>query len=193
MRKLYLFLFLLISLSGISQKITTRFEQSNGMESPTYYEIINWWEQLDKLSPIVHMQEMGPTDAGFPLHLILVSADKDFDIASIKRKNKAIIFILNGIHPGEPDGIDASMLLVRDIVQGSYKLPSNVVLALIPVYNIGGCLNRSRNFRIDQNGPVERGFRGNAQNLDLNRDFINAIPEMPAALRKYFICWTRTF
>ncbi|MGZ5135310.1 MAG: hypothetical protein ACXWCG_09175, partial [Flavitalea sp.] len=78
----------------------------------------------------------------------------------------------NGIHPGEPDGIDASMLLVRDIVTGKKKLPANVVLAIIPVYNIGGCLNRSENYRVDQNGPVAFGFRGNSQNLDLNRDFI---------------------
>ena len=33
-------------------------------------------------------------------------------------------------------------------------------------------LNRSSNSRANQNGPNEYGFRGNAQNLDLNRDFI---------------------
>jgi hypothetical protein len=64
------------------------------------------------------------------------------------------------------------MLLVRDIVINKIKIPDNIVLAIIPVYNIGGCLNRSVNYRIDQNGPVEKGFRGNSQNLDLNRDFI---------------------
>ena len=46
------------------------------------------------------------------------------------------------------------------------------MLAIIPVYNIGGCLNRSANYRIDQNGPEEKGFGGNSHNLDLNRDFI---------------------
>ena len=76
------------------------------------------------------------------------------------------------IHPGEPDGIDASMLLARDIVINKYKIPDNIVLAIIPIYNIGGCLNRSANYRVDQNGPEEFGFRGNSQNLDLNRDFI---------------------
>jgi hypothetical protein len=64
------------------------------------------------------------------------------------------------------------MLLVRDIVTHKKSLPANVVLAIIPVYNIGGCLNRSAFFRVDQNGPKEFGFRGNSQNLDLNRDFI---------------------
>ncbi|HEY0749810.1 MAG TPA: M14 family metallopeptidase, partial [Chitinophagaceae bacterium] len=83
-------------------------------------------------------------------------------------------FVLNGIHPGEPDGIDASMLLVREITEKKYNLPDNIVLALIPVYNIGGALNRSKYYRIDQNGPEEKGFRGNSQNLDLNRDYIKA-------------------
>src|SRR4029079_7628196 len=120
-----------------SQKITTRFEQSGGTESPTYREIVEWWKKLDAASPIVKMMEMGPTDAGFPLHLVLVSTEKDFDIKSIKAKKKTIIFINNGIHPGEPDGIDASMILARDIVENKYKFPSNIVIAIIPVYNIG--------------------------------------------------------
>ncbi|HEU4903879.1 MAG TPA: M14 family metallopeptidase [Flavisolibacter sp.] len=172
MRNIFLSLLLLSVGTAFSQPFITRFEMSGGTESPTYPEIIAWWKKLVAAFPTVKMMEMGPTDAGFPLHLILVSADRTFDIAAIKRQKKNIIFINNGIHPGEPDGIDASMLLVRDIVQNKYKLPGNLVLAFIPVYNIGGALNRSANYRIDQNGPVVKGFRGNAQNLDLNRDFI---------------------
>jgi hypothetical protein len=171
MRK-YFFLFLFISGQVFSQNLMTRFEQSGGKESPPYQEIIDWWTKMDQQSPLVKMQAMGMSDAGFPLHLIIVSNDKDFNFESLRKKNKRVILLNNGIHPGEPDGIDASMLLVRDIATSKYKLPSNVVLAIIPVYNIGGCLNRSVNYRIDQNGPVEKGFRGNSQNLDLNRDFI---------------------
>lgn len=118
------------------------------------------------------MLTMGPSDAGFPLHLIVVNNNGDYNFENIHKSNKRIILINNGIHPGEPDGIDASMLLARDIVINKIKLPNNIVLAIIPVYNIGGCLNRSANYRIDQNGPEEKGFRGNSQNLDLNRDFI---------------------
>ena len=64
-----------------AQKITTRFEQSNGTQTPTYLEAIDWWKKLDAISPIVNMKAMGMTDAGYPLHLILVSADGDFNIA----------------------------------------------------------------------------------------------------------------
>lgn len=165
-------LFLFSSQVLFSQTFLTKFEQTRGMESPSYHEIIEWWNKLDQQSPYVKMMTMGMTDAGFPLHLVIVSTDKDFDFESLHKKNKRVILINNGIHPGEPDGIDASMLFVRDIVIKKYQLPSNTVLAIIPVYNIGGCLNRSSNYRIDQNGPAQKGFRGNSQNLDLNRDFI---------------------
>jgi hypothetical protein len=171
MRKILTYLTLCISLSANAQ-LSTKFEQSRGTESPDYFAIIDWWKKLDAQATEVKMLTMGPSDAGFPLHLVMVSTDKDFDPISLRKKNKRIILINNGIHPGEPDGIDASMLLVRDIINKKITLPDNVVLAIIPVYNIGGCLNRSAYYRVDQNGPKEFGSRGNSQNLDLNRDFI---------------------
>jgi hypothetical protein len=155
-----------------AQLPVTRYETSGGKESVTYYEAIKAWKQIDQFSPIVQMLTMGQTDAGEPLHLVLVSADGSFTPQQWKQKNKVTILINNGIHPGEPDGIDASIWMVKDIVTKKLALPANVVLAIIPVYNIGGSLNRTVNYRIDQNGPVEKGFRGNSQNLDLNRDFI---------------------
>lgn len=172
MKKILLLIFISPIFSSHSQNITTKFELSGGKESPVYSEIIDWWKRLDEKSGKVKMFTMGMTDAGFPLHLIVVSNNGDYNFANIRKNNKRIILINNGIHPGEPDGIDASMLMVRDIVTNKYKIPDNIVLAIIPVYNIGGCLNRSVNYRIDQNGPGEKGFRGNSQNLDLNRDFI---------------------
>ncbi len=186
MRCSFLLFFIIFFISSQAQHTTTLFEQSGGTKTPTYFQIIDWWHQLDAASPIISMKAMDTTDAGFPLHLIMVSSDKDFNVASLRVKGKSIIFINNGIHPGEPDGIDASMLLVRDIVEGKYKLPGNVVLALIPVYNIGGCLNRSENYRVDQNGPEAFGFRGNSQNLDLNRDFIKCDSKDALAFTRIF-------
>ena len=183
-------LFTLLSILSIhllyAQSFPTRFETTKGKQTATYFEAIDWWKKIDAASPIISMQEMGPTDAGLPLHLVLISADKDFSIPSLKKKNRNIIFILNGIHPGEPDGIDASMLLAKEIALGNYKLPPNVVLALIPIYNIGGALNRSAYYRVDQNGPEEFGFRGNSQNLDLNRDFIKCDSKEAITFTKIF-------
>ncbi len=184
--RLFLPLFcLFFSIISLAQPLT-RFQTSNGVQTGTYTEVIDWWKKMDAASGMIRMMEMGPTDAGYPLHLVIVSADKDFSIPSAKRKNKSIILINNGIHPGEPDGIDASMLLVYDIIKNKVALPHNVVLAIIPIYNIGGALNRSSFFRVDQNGPEEFGFRGNSQNLDLNRDFIKADSKEALTFTKIF-------
>ncbi len=170
MRKLF-FLSIILFSFFLSRAQQCRFEKSNGLESATYFEAVDWYKNLDKVSAKVLVKEMGMSDAGYPLHLVLVSNDGKFDAAQWHKQNKAVILINNGIHPGEPDGIDASMMLVRDIVNNKIALPGNIALAIIPVYNIGGCLNRNFYSRANQNGPVEYGFRGNAQNLDLNRDF----------------------
>ena len=169
-----------------AQNITTVFEKSKGTQSPTYSEIIDWWQKLDAQSGKVKMLTMGMSDAGFPLHLVVVANNGDYNFDNIRKNNKRVILVNNGIHPGEPDGIDASMLLARDVVINKIKLPDNVVLAIVPVYNIGGCLNRSANYRVDQNGPEEFGFRGNSQNLDLNRDFIKCDSKEAKAFAEIF-------
>lgn len=194
MRKLLIYLLLpfITAQISFSQNITTKFEQSKATQTPTYFEIVDWWKKLDEKSGKVKMLTMGMTDAGYPLHLIVVSNNGDYNFENIRKNNKRIILINNGIHPGEPDGIDASMLLARDIVsppgrgRGGFHLPDNIVLTFIPVYNIGGCLNRSANYRVDQDGPEEFGFRGNSQNLDLNRDFIKCDSKDARAFTEIF-------
>src|SRR5687767_1743717 len=121
----------------------TPFEKSNGQETATYFEVIDFYKKLDRAHGKVLMKEMGPTDAGYPLHIVMVSGDGSFDPAVWHKQNKVVILVINGIHPGEPDGIDASMMLVRDIANNKIKLPNNIAVAFIPVYNIGGCLNRN--------------------------------------------------
>ncbi|WP_255578672.1 M14 family metallopeptidase [Chitinophaga sp. sic0106] len=167
-------IFALFTLPSFAQQLLTRYERTNGKETATYREVIAYYQQLTKKYPQIKMLEMGNTDAGYPLHLVIYSPTKDFDFTSLHKKDKRVILINNGIHPGEPDGIDASMMLLRDLAQGKASIPDNIVLAVIPVYNIDGALNRTTFFRVDQNGPDAFGSRGNGQNLDLNRDFIKA-------------------
>jgi hypothetical protein len=186
MRKIFFLAVALFIVTHLLYAQQSRFEKSNGLESATYFEAIDWYKNLDKQSPEVLVKQMGITDAGYPLHLVLVSNDGKFDAVQWHKQNKAVILINNGIHPGEPDGIDASMLLLRDIVTKKIKLPGNVCLAFIPVYNIGGCLNRGSTSRANQNGPKEYGFRGNAQNLDLNRDFTKCDSKEAKAFAQIF-------
>ncbi|MDR6301518.1 M14 family metallopeptidase [Mesonia maritima] len=164
---------------------TTRFEKSEGKETATYPEIIKFYEDLDDAFTSVSMEEYGETDSGEPLHLVIYNPDKDFDFEDLQ-KDKNILFINNGIHPGESDGIDATMLMLRDFAQDFIQLPKNTVIAAIPVYNIGGALNRNFHSRTNQNGPKSYGFRGNAQNYDLNRDFIKTDTKNTRAFAEIF-------
>lgn len=151
----------------------TIFEKSQGLETATYDETITYFTNLSKAYPEISIDSIGITDAGKPLHIVTLNPDKVFDFSKI-RLNKRIILINNGIHPGEPDGIDATMLLFRDIAEGKITAPKHTVLVTIPIYNIGGSLNRNNTSRTNQNGPNSYGFRGNARNYDLNRDFIKS-------------------
>lgn len=153
-----------------AQEFITSFELSGGKKSATYFEAIDFYKKLSNSYATVRTLNAGATDANYPLHVVLYCSDKRFNPQ--RQQNKLVILINNGIHPGEPDGIDASMMLLRDVANGKIAVPKNIVLAVIPVFNIGGALNRGSFSRANQNGPEEYGFRGNAQNLDLNRDFI---------------------
>lgn len=170
MKKLLLFLLITSTSLTFSQDLKTPFEKGNGNQSTTYEECIVFYTNLAKQFKTIIIEEKGLTDCGEPLHVVVFAENKTFDY----KQNKAVILINNGIHPGEPDGIDATMLFFRDLATGKIKTPKNTIIVTIPVYNIGGSLNRNSHSRVNQNGPEAYGFRGNARNFDLNRDFIKS-------------------
>ena len=104
--------------------LTTPFEKSGGKQTATYAECIAFYQKLDKLSPKLSIKEMGMSDAGYPYHVVLYANDGSSDPDQWHRRGKVVILINNGIHPGEPDGVDASMLLLAGPGdQGKVHLP----------------------------------------------------------------------
>lgn len=185
MKQLRLFLLLSISLSA-QNKATypTFFEKGNGNQSADYAEVLRFYNQLDADFETIQLQTFGLTDSGEPLRVVIFDADKQFDYKT--KTEKLFLLINNGIHAGEPDGIDASMQLFRDLALQKIAVPKNVVVIAIPVYNIGGLLNRNSTSRANQNGPEAYGFRGNARNFDLNRDFIKTDTRNTQAFTQIF-------
>lgn len=174
MKRLVLLLLFTCTLSAQKKPMyKTPYENGNGNQTATYAETIAFFRLLDKDFETIQMLEMGPTDSGEPLHIVIYNPDKSFDFKKI-HKDKAVLLLNNGIHPGEPDGIDATMMLYRDLATGKLKAPKNTVIVNIPIYNIGGALNRNSYTRANQNGPESYGFRGNERNYDLNRDFLKS-------------------
>jgi len=186
-----LLLSFLVFETAFSQDLKTPFELSQGLETATYEEGIAFYEKLDAQYEEIKLFTYGMTDIGKPLHLAVFSADKDFDPKSLKTKGKSIFLVINAIHAGEPDGVDASMMLLRDIVQQDKlkKLCKNTVIAVIPFYSVGGVLNRNSYSRVNQDGPKSYGFRGNGKNYDLNRDFIKMDSENAKTYVEIFHTW----
>jgi len=180
------FFFSLISAFIFAQtKFPTPFEKGNGNKTATYQEMNNFYENLAENFRTIQYLQRGEDDNGKPIYVVVYNpfAEKDFEKL---RKEKAVLFINNGIHPGEPDGIDATMILMRDLATNKIKTPKNFVIAAISSYNISGMLNRGEFSRANQNGPEEYGFRGNARNLDLNRDFIKADSKNAKSFQEIF-------
>lgn len=170
--------------------LLTPFEKDNNTTA-TYFEAIDFYKQLAEKHDQLQLSEWGTTDSGHPLHVAVLSKDKNFDVLKIKQQSKCVLLINNAIHPGEPEGVDATMMLVRDYLENPDRQVhlENVVLVVIPFYNIGGGLNRGPNSRVNQNGPNEYGFRGNAKNLDLNRDFIKCDSKNAQTFNQIFNHW----
>jgi len=154
-----------------------------------YEEAIHIYAELDSVHEKAKLIKYGLTDCGKPLHLFVMSEDRLFDPVEIRKQKKLVLFINNGIHPGEPDGIDASIRIAQEYLTGRKKLPRNLVICIVPVFNIDGSLDRGSCSRANQNGPREYGFRGNSKNLDLNRDFIKMDAENTRSLVKILREW----
>ncbi|MEO1617474.1 MAG: M14 family metallopeptidase [Planctomycetota bacterium] len=164
-----------------ADQFQTVYEASGKTASADYLATIDFYRRLAETYDRVEMRSGGPTDSGFPLHVVFIAedapeilktgaAETTYGVLPVASRKRGVLLINNAIHPGEPDGVDASMMLARDLARDG--LPGNVIVAIIPMYNIGGALNRNSTSRVNQNGPEAYGFRGNAQNYDLNRDFI---------------------
>ncbi|MEM8582846.1 MAG: M14 family metallopeptidase [Bacteroidota bacterium] len=172
--------------------LTTPHEQDPDKNyTATFEEVVNFYQQLAKAYPKqLQIGEAGLSDIGEPLYYMTLSTDGIHRAEEARQAGKLVVFINNAIHPGEPCGVDASMMLVRDYLQkDDVRLPEEIVLVIIPMYNIGGMINRSAYSRVNQNGPVEYGFRGNARNLDLNRDFIKCDSRNALAFNQLFSRW----
>tara|TARA_R110000737_G_scaffold353125_1_gene402515 strand:- start:1413 stop:3110 length:1698 start_codon:yes stop_codon:yes gene_type:complete len=174
----------------ISEDLVTPFEKDRDYTA-TYDEAISYYLKLQVAYPSsIKVNEFGMTDSGNPLHEIIITKDGVFDPKQIRDDGKAIIFINNAIHPGEPCGVDASMMLARDLRKKRNNLLDHAVVIIIPIYNISGHLNRGSFSRANQQGPRAYGFRGNAQNLDLNRDFIKGDTENSRSFNKLYTKWS---
>ena len=176
----------------MSDDLQTPFEQGNGNQTTNWAECIAWYQELARRYPgVLQLRSAGSSDGGYPIHVGVVSADGVFDRERIRSAARPVFFNNNGIHPGEPEGIDACMALVRDLCCDPVRLAAlrGAVFVFIPIYNVDGAINRAATSRVNQDGPEAFGFRGNARHLDLNRDFLKCDSLSAQVFNRVFTAW----
>lgn len=189
-RNLLLIALLCIFTAGTlnAQDWITPYEASGHTETPRYNETIAFFDRLNQFSPQVSMINLGVSPQGRDIPMYIVDKDGLSDPRLIRNKGRLVVLIESCIHPGEPEGKDASMMLVRDIIvsKKNRNLLEKVSLLVIPIFNVDGHERFGAYNRINQNGPKEMGWRTTSTNLNLNRDFLKAdAPEMQHWLRMY--------
>ena len=158
----------------------TPAEESAFQSTPTYDETIAFLRRIEAALPEMKLEFFGRSASGRPMPLVIVSAERAFTPETALGLGKPVILIQNGIHAGEIDGKDASLMLLRDLALGRRRdLLSAATLLIVPIYNVDGHERISPFNRPNQDGPVAgMGFRTTADGHDLNRDFLKlATPE----------------
>ena len=170
------------------EEFITDCEKSMFVKTPRLKETMEYFQKLADFSSMVKISSFGTSSQGRELPIVIVDKDGLQSPDEIRRKGRVIILIESCIHAGEPDGKDASMIFLRDMIvrKRNIDLLEDVSFLFIPVLNVDGHEDFSATNRINQNGPEELGTRNTAQLLNLNRDFMKAdTPEMRAWLKLY--------
>jgi len=174
----------------------TPAEISGYRTTPRYDETMAYVRRVAAAAPRqVKVTAFGRTGEGRDLIAVIVSRDGVFDPVALHQANRPIVMIQNAIHAGEMDGKDSCLALLREMVvtQTQAKLLDRAVVVMIPIYNADGHERFGPYNRINQNGPEEMGWRTQARNLNLNRDYMKADAPETRALLRLFQAWLPDF
>jgi hypothetical protein len=165
--------------------LTTDFEISVGVSSPNYADTMAFVDRLVAANPTQFKSKtIGYSNSKRAIKMLIASEQGFFDAGQMANSTKPTVLIQAGIHAGEIDGKDAMFMLLRDIATGKRRdILKKVNILFIPILNVDGHERSSAFNRINQRGPVKMGFRTNANNLNLNRDFTKLdTPEVKSVL-----------
>lgn len=171
------FLIATISLSAFSTNPWQTWYEAHGKnQTPRYAETIEFSKRLAEASPMLHYTTFGQSHQLRDLPLLVLDKRGNFTPEAVKASGNLVLLVQAAIHPGEPCGKDAGLMLFRDmVVDGKYnELLDHITVLFIPIFNVDGHERFGPYNRINQNGPEKMGWRTNARNLNLNRDFLKA-------------------
>jgi murein tripeptide amidase MpaA len=164
----------------------TPAEKSDFRTTPSYDETVAWLRKLVGAAPQLKMSSLGKSPEGRDIWMVIASREKQFTPEALRKNGKPMVLAQAGIHPGEIDGKDAGLMLLRDMTVHGTKgdLLERANFLFVPIFNVDGHERTSKFGRVNQRGPESTGWRTNSKNLNLNRDYAKIdTPEMEAMIR----------
>jgi hypothetical protein len=154
----------------------TPSERSGLTASPSYDETVAWLRKLVDAAAELQMVSLGTSPEGREIWMVIASKEGHVTPEDLRASGKPTLLAQGGIHSGEIDGKDAGMMLLRDMtVRGTEtKLLDRANFLFVPIFSVDAHERASRFSRINQRGPEISGWRTNARNLNLNRDYMKA-------------------
>src|SRR5690606_23979309 len=118
---------------------------------------LEWARRLADASDTIDYQVFGQSPEGRDIAVLVVSSDRAFTPEAARATGKEIVLVEAGIHPGEIEGKDAGLALLRDIaLTGEHRaLLEHAIILFIPIFNVDGHERFHAHTRINQNGPEE--------------------------------------
>ncbi|MFP4288865.1 MAG: M14 family metallopeptidase [Bacteroidales bacterium] len=173
----------------------TWYEKHDKNETPTYDETIRYARKLADQSPYIHYSIIGKSHRNKDIPLLILDMNGNFSPEAVHNSGNKILLVNAAIHPGEPVGKDAGLMLFRDIAIKNmhHQIMDDITLLFIPIMNVDGHERFGPYNRINQDGPREMGWRTNALNLNLNRDFLKTDSDEVSALLDLWQQWDPDF
>lgn len=178
--------------------LLTRAEATSFAETSLHADVIAFIDALaSRGDPRLHVTTFGASPQNRALPLLVLSDRGVKTPAEARALGRPIVLVQDGIHPGEVEGKEASLALVRDMLSGPLgELLEHLTLLVVPLFNPDGndALDPA-NRRLDlakltgQPGPIV-GTRTQSHGINLNRDYMRqAAPEMRLLQSRVAIPW----
>ena len=156
-------------------ELKTTPEATGYKSTSTYDDVVKFMKTVDEASPIIFYTTYGTTTEGRAMPMAVVGTGlKDPGAAAVKASGKLRVHIQANVHAGEVEGKEAALVLLREFALGQHKdWLQSMVFLVTPDYNADGNEKFALTNRQRQNGPINgMGTRANAQNLNINRDYM---------------------
>ena len=124
----------------MSERLRTRAESSGFRETSLHADVMAFVEALDARGDArLHCTRFGTSPQGRDMPLLVLSPDGVRTPAEARAAGRPVVLVVDGIHPGEVEGKEASLALVRDLLDGHHPgLLDTLTVLFVPLFNPDG-------------------------------------------------------